>query len=359
LLLAVGLALTACGDDDDGGGSDSAANDVLEKYSGVAAADRRDDLLAAAKAEGNELVIYGSETSVLLGEAFEQEFGIEVEVFDTEPEAQLVRITQEANAGRHSFDITNNADSNLEVLSESGLLAAYESDLRSALPEGAQGEFWTGNRRQAYIVGYNTDRVNSADLPADYLGFADPKWAGESVMELGSVDWYAALNQYFVDERGMSKEDVDTAFARMAANSRTMRGQSAIAPMLAAGQIGVCLQCFVHHMQDQRDEEGAPVEMALVSPVFVRYDALGMSANAPHPAAAVLFIDWVLKQDGGVQVIIDDGRLPAGEFEGDPLADAEVYSVDLDDFLANREEWTQKYDELLRGQQEIPEPPDE
>jgi iron(III) transport system substrate-binding protein len=55
---------------------------------------------------------------------------------------------------------------------------------------------------------------------------------------------------------------------------------------------------------------GAPIEFVAVQPAVARPQGIGVARNAPHPAAAVLFVDYVLSPEGQ-RLFESMGRVPA------------------------------------------------
>jgi iron(III) transport system substrate-binding protein len=55
---------------------------------------------------------------------------------------------------------------------------------------------------------------------------------------------------------------------------------------------------------------GAPIEPIRISPVLLRPSLLLLAANAPHPHAAMLYLDFLLSKDGQ-NLLASSGRLPA------------------------------------------------
>ncbi len=56
--------------------------------------------------------------------------------------------------------------------------------------------------------------------------------------------------------------------------------------------------------------QGAPIDFVLIDPVISKPRGISLAKRAPHPYAAILFIDWALSQEG--QSLIDQelGRYP-------------------------------------------------
>lgn len=355
--LAAALIVSGCGsplDDTVASSSSSgaapAAAEVLSKFSTMEEPERTDELVKAAQAEG-QLNIYGTDDMVELGEAFEAEYGIDVNVYEGDTDVVATRILQEAKGNRYDVDVLNASDVLANQLEDAGLLGQYDSAFRQEVPDEGKSEFWTGYRRQPFVVAYNTDLVDPADIPSDFLEFADPKWQGKLSMELGDYDWYMGLIMYY-ESKGMSRDEIDEKFRAIASNSTIADGHSSQISALGAGQFAVALSAFIHHV-DRMVGDGAPVQWETVDkqavqPVVMRYEAVALASHAPHPAAATLFMDFVLGPDGAGH-IEERGTLPAAPLADDPLDGINVVLLDTDEYATNGPKWANEYDALLRG----------
>src|SRR5262249_48053948 len=82
-----------------------------------------------------------------------------------------------------------------------------------------------------------------------------------------------------------------------------------------------------------------------IDPWFARPAGTGLVSGAQHPAAAWLYLDWMLSPDGGQKVLES-----LGEWGVDTLASAtNTQLIPADKVYANQKDWTDKYDALLRG----------
>ncbi len=49
---------------------------------------------------------------------------------------------------------------------------------------------------------------------------------------------------------------------------------------------------------NQMMTQGAPIDFVLIDPVISKPRGISLVKRAPHPYAAILFIDWALSQEG-------------------------------------------------------------
>lgn len=175
-----------------------------------------------------------------MAEAFTEKYGIEVEVYNANSETGLARVVQESSAGRALNDVLIAPSPDIQAAQDEGLLGTYSSEYRDAISDKGKGEQWTGLRRLAFVAGWNTDMIDGADVPDEYSGFADPAWNDRISLELGDIDWYVTLRDYYLDQ-GMSEEEVEQMFRQIAENSTVAKGHTVQGELLAAGQFPVAL----------------------------------------------------------------------------------------------------------------------
>ena len=183
-------------------------------------------------------------------------------------------------------------------------------------------------------------------VPTTWEDLADPKYDGQLCIEVGDYDWYLTLYGYLL-EQGMSEDDVDQLFADMVDGAKLVKGHTVQGELMSAGEFGVMASNYTY-IVERAKADGAPVDyLPLAEPVIARPNGGGLMKTADNPATAMLFFDWLLEE--GQQVLVDDRLTPAIVGDEDPLADVEVVPVDLETLIAEGDEWSARYDELLAG----------
>jgi iron(III) transport system substrate-binding protein len=277
-----------------------------------------------------------------LTEAFEDEYDIGTSVFkagDTLP----IRIIEERNAGFHGADVVEIGGQHFQGLSEAGALQPYRSPSVANLVAGSAHKDWTADRLNAYAVARNTELVPASEAPAEWEDLADPRWEGKLVLVADDPEWFKALWEYWVAS-GKSQAEADRLLAAIGRNAAFVTSNSLARELLAAGEFELAVS--LRHTVQHEKEEGAPIDwQPAVEPLFWKPEGLAMIAEPPHPAAAVLFIDWLL----------GDGEKVYEEFKTDPLRKDLVVAptvkqipIDIEDFLANQDEWQKRYEEFVR-----------
>ncbi|KQZ11752.1 hypothetical protein ASD19_00235 [Microbacterium sp. Root53] len=323
---------------------------VFDEIAGLTGQERTDRLVELAEEEG-ALTIYTSNTDVdPMIAAFEEAYDIEVEATRANSETVLQKIMSENAAGSLNVDVVDNNFNENNVMAQAGLFADYESEYRDAVPEEGRFDGWTSTYVNAFVVGWNTDNIDGSTLPDDLAGFADPKWKGKIAFEIGDVDWYAAVSRYYLDQ-GLSEAEVDEIWAALAANGTFEKGHSAMGDMLASGKIDIALSIYQHNVDGTAADQGAPVAWKhgekVVAPVVTRPNGAGILASAEHPAAAILFMDWMLSD--GQDLWPDVHRIGSVPRDDSPIAGMETVAVPLEEMTENYEFWDDRYRDLVGG----------
>jgi iron(III) transport system substrate-binding protein len=349
--IGLSLALASCG------GSPTASNQgpkpgdassKFQQYESLKGQERRDTLLKDAKGEG-EVSVYTSMTSDVAGavtKAFSDQTGVKVNLYRADSETVLQRILQESSANHAGADVVETDALEMASLGKEQLVQPYTGERRDLVGEQGKFENWTADRYNLFAPSWNTRKVPAGDQPTSWESLADPKWDGALAMELNDYDWYLTLYEYW-QQHGKSTADIDKLFADMANGAKVVKGHTVMGEMLSAGQYSVAASNYSYIVQKAMDK-GAPVAyQPFVQPVIARPQGAAPLKSAPHPAAALLFQDWLLTE--GQQVFVDQGLTPSIEPANlkDPLEGLQVISVDVNQLLDKQKEWSGRYDALL------------
>ena len=364
VLAACGGSPTASPSSEGSGGtsreeSDEAvkAKEVYDRINGLSGQERTDDLVACAEEEG-QLNVYTSNTDMEdLIDVFSDEYDIEVNNYRAGSESVLQRLLQEDEAAYYGADIFETNALELGVASQEELLYPYESELRdSVLEAGRQNEDWTATRFNAFVIGWNTDKVKPGEEPASLEELADPKWKGRISMEVGYVDWFAAMHDYYVEEQGKSEDEFTDLMTRLASNSQIVKGHTVQGELLSAGQFDVIVSAYSHTIDKAANENGAPVAWIPASgepvqPIITRPNGIGLVKTATNPCAAMLFVDFELT--GGQEVFKEAFRVGSVETSDNPLAEYEIFPVPEEKFLEDSATWDAAYEEVVANGQAL------
>jgi len=265
-------------------------------------------LIEGAKKEG-KLVWYTSiqvPEATAIVDAFKKKFPFvgNVEVSRASAESTFNRILTEARAGKSRFDVV--AISGLEILARHQQLLSYASpEAEAYIPEFKdRNGHWTGIYVIYYVIGYNTRFVSEKEAPRRWEDLLDSKWRGKIAIDREEYPWYATLIAAWGKEktasymRALAKQDI-----------QWRKGHNLIGQLMAAGEFPVAI--VYAHRTELLKERGAPVDWAdSVDPVVTSVSSIGLSAKAPNPNTAKLFVDFVLSKEGQ-HLLRSQSRVPA------------------------------------------------
>jgi len=318
-----------------------AKNDDVYRYQG---ADRDARLAQRAKQEGT-LVVYTSlapTESKPLADAFEKKYGVKVELWRALSDKVVQRVITEAQGNRHAVDVVETNSPEMEAIAQEKLLAEVHSPYLADLPAGSipAHRSWYPDRLNFFVVGFNTQKVKREELPQTYEGFLDPKWKGRIGIEATDSEWMAALVKHWGEAKGMD------FFRKLAAMKPDVRkGHVLLAQLVATGEVPVGLTMYNANIESLK-KKGAPIDLAPVQPVVARAQGIGVARAAPHPAAALLFVDFVLSPEG--QKLYESmGRVPASTKVKSELNNFPFIMTDASVILNESRKWEGLWNQLF------------
>ena len=311
----------------------------LAFYSGP---DRTARLVAGAKKEG-VLTIYSSMTvgdMKVVAAGFQKRYGVTVQPWRASSESILQRAMIEHRAGRHSVDAIETSATEMESLHREGLLQEVKSPHLADIVPGALRPHreWVGDRFNVIAAGYNTKLVRKEDVPKTYADLLDPKWRGRLGIESDDAIWFGAL------ANAMGEEKTIQLFRDMVRiNGMSVRkGHTLLANLVVSGEVPFALTLY-HYKAKQLKRDGAPLDWYIIPPGFARFLGLGVLRRAPHPHAAVLFVDFMLYE---AQKLLLERDFTPTNAKVQPL-DVPVNVIDPARMLDQGDRWTKLYDEIV------------
>jgi iron(III) transport system substrate-binding protein len=179
------------------------------------------------------------------------------------------------------------------TLRTKGALGRYSSPEHQFYGKDFKEEpYWTAMYTNPYVVAYNTKLIARERVPKAYEDLLKPEFRGQILMEVNKPDWFAGMLQIMGRERGLSYM---RELAKQKIPVRT--GHTLLAQLVAAGEAAIDINIPIHIVENMK-QSGAPIDWTAPNPVPGIMSGIGIAANAPHPAAAKLVLDFVLSRDG-------------------------------------------------------------
>jgi len=274
-----------------------------------------DKVVAAAKAEG-KVVFYsglvGSASTAAIARAFERSTGIATEFLDLRISEIRERMRAEQIAGRvigdvltTSFNVTTSIERN-----EGHIQPLKPFPNRARVRASASIDNPTGTQVPVYMLKYgiliNTRLVAPADEPKSWADLVDPKWAGKILADdpraLGG-----GFNAFVAQHDKLGVDFLHKLAAQKLVFTRDLREAER---RVARGEYPIWTPFLFN---DYASLKGLPIKAIVPSEGVPYVQFVGsMIKNAPHPNAALLFLNFLLSEEAQV-ILAQEGLGPAIE----------------------------------------------
>jgi iron(III) transport system substrate-binding protein len=264
----------------------------LATYEG---ADRMQKLIEGAKKEGT-VTFYTSapvDDMKVITEAFEKKYGVKARLWRGSSENILQRVVVESRAGRYEADVIDTNGPEMEALHRENILQPVKSPLHSELmpqsirPHGG----WVGTRLNIFVSAFNTNLVKKEEIPQSYEGFLDPKWKGKLGIEAEDHDWFAVTATKLGEQKALQ------LFRDIAAKNgiSVRKGHTLLTNLVVSGEVPLALTVYSYKAEQLKNDK-APIDWFSIPPAVARFNGAGVTKNAPHPHAAILFYDFMMRE---------------------------------------------------------------
>jgi iron(III) transport system substrate-binding protein len=306
-------------------------------------ADRQQKLIDAAKKEGELSVYHAYPRLSTIVEAFGKKYGIKVKTWRAGSEAILQRVATEARGGRFEVDVVQNNAPENEALHREKLVQEVRSPfLADLIPQAVPAHReWTGITLDVWTAAYNTDKVRKDELPKTYQDLLDPKWKGRLGIEAEDQAWYGTLLTVLGEEQGTKLFNT-----LVATNGISVRkGHSLLATLVASGEVPLALTVYNWSPEQLKAKGGAPIEGLFLAPVIAQPSTIAMLKRAPHPAAAVLFYDFMLSE--GQKLLAENSYVVTSRKLPSPVANVPLTFIDPSHALDLQDKWLKSFQETI------------
>jgi iron(III) transport system substrate-binding protein len=319
---------------------------VLAAVHGLRGKAREQRLVKLAKEEGGSVTFYTTYSLTLLDEvssAFKDKYDIDVASYKGGSGEVPQRLLEEAKAGFHGADVVETNGLEMIEINDAHLLQPYDSPAAAHLIAGARHDGWTADAVNSLALVRNTKLVSADQMPKSWEELADPRWHGKVGIVIDDVEWYKTLRDYWINHEGKTPAEADRLFAAIARNAVFLKGHSLGAQLQSAGEFKLFVNYI--HIIEALARDGAPLAWKpAVQPVVVRTDGTGVVKGGSHPAAALLFEDWLLSE--GQKVLAGEGVAVRKDLVR--TQDVKTAQVDLAALNAHQQMWEDRYDRLTR-----------
>jgi iron(III) transport system substrate-binding protein len=266
----------------------------LALYSG---ADREKILVEGAKKEG-QFALYDSHTWFrTIAREFEKKYSfIKVSEWRSDGRNLIKRALEEIRAGQYLADVIATTSEQMAIMRREGVFQEHYSADARYYPEdvkakGKTGFYYIGHYETYNSLGFNTSLIPPTEAPKTMSDLLNPKWKGKMsiVSTTTGTRWIGnTLN-------AMGREFLE----RMAGQEVKVQNMSgaALAGLVVSGEVPLSPTIFDANVHTAK-QKGAPVEWRPLEPVVTTVGYSGLTLKAPHPHAALLFLDYLHSKEG-------------------------------------------------------------
>ena len=281
-------------------------------------------LAAAAKLEGTLAIASGGAPSRQyrpVVDVFQKKFGVSVEVSKGNATDTVNRVLAERKAGRYIMDVAliSSRENQQRLVPSESLVPLSPMLIHPEVVDTSnwyRGRHWYADKSSSYVLiyhvskedkyetWYNTDKLKEADLAAikKQTDFFDPRWKGKIAGQgMGDPSGIRQMiDSYFEPDRG--QEWIRTYLLNAGVTFSDDR--RILETWITGGRFP--LQAVTTGSEDliTLAKKGLPIKQ-IFFPKQVGVIRAGGSgccisafANAPHPNAAKLFVNWFLSKEG-------------------------------------------------------------
>lgn len=311
-------------------------------------------LYELAKGEGS-LVWYSGgalDTTKAMAAAFQQKYpGIQVDVLRLPGASQYQRYMEETAAGHNIADILWLSDHpSMVALVDDGMVAEWQIPTHDRF----DGRYLMGQSAYAFnrvdsVIIYNENLVSEEEadlLRADWRNILDPRFASRFAVTTAKCGaCYAPISLFLgPDKAGIYPDDF---LEQVGAQKPAVYGDFiAMVDRIVAGENDFAYWSF-ESIAATRRAQGAPVRWLYPHPTPAFPSTwMAVSATAPHPAAARLFLNWMGSEDGALSLQRDYFSKPTlqGIEDSRSFVEEDWYQPPVALYEVDFEHWPERYD---------------
>jgi iron(III) transport system substrate-binding protein len=293
----------------------SAKTPTIADLAVYAGADREQMLAAGAKKEG-KLVWYtalagGSYKD--LAQAFQNKYGLPVESYRGTSKDLISKFLAEAQAKKYLMDVAESSLPLLMLMRELKLIQPFTSPhiarlIADAKEDAGRGLIYWGTVRESYMgFAYNKNKLPANAVPKNYDDLLKPALKGR--MAFVTTDTGSRTIGGMLLTKG---EEYLKKLRGQEITMHSISGQ-ALNDFIITGEVEASPTIFRNHALVAAQKK-APVVWVPMDIVPASAGSAALSSQAPHPHAAVLFVDFLFSPDGQKILEAYDYGSPAKEY---------------------------------------------
>jgi iron(III) transport system substrate-binding protein len=296
-LAALGLAATvaACGSSSTSNGTSSTNYDTMSAA----------DLASAANTEGqlNWYTTFASTDVQPIVAAFNKAYPkIKVNPLRLSASQLPPKIITEQRGRQYTADVVSGDSPQLAQLIQAKALQPYTSPEETSLPAGLS--LPTGYKTVVYAVttalAWNPTIVKQKGLPVptSIETFTEPAWKGKFSIDPTAVNWYDSLIKIMGHQQALA------LVQKLGSNDPVLvESHTEALTDVQAGEPAGAVTAYGYKASSLEKKTPAEVDFLNTSPLPSSLNLIDVVVNAPHPAAARLFVNWMVSKAGQTAVV--------------------------------------------------------
>jgi len=314
---------------------------AIANYAGL---DRQMILEQGARREGS-LLLYTTGTQIKpLIDRFEQKYPyVKIELARASSADTARKVIEEYRAGFEKVDAFELASHGLVVPRDEGILQPFRSpELAAFAAEAVEpGRHWVVVRESYTGIGFNTKLLPAERAPKTYLDLLDAQWRGKmaiSGVSTTAVNWVGTMliahGPDYVRKLGTQNIRIYNLTGRALAN------------LMTAGEVVLSPTIYNSHVTASA-EKGAPLGWLAPGPVPVTDTGVAIARKAPHPHAAMLFVDFLMSKDGQSLYRELGYDSPRNDVAGAGARVEKLYLTNRANYIREYEDWARLYQDVF------------
>ena len=229
--------------------------------------------------------------------------GVKVQALRSTSQVAYQRLLQDQKAGLRNCDVYSSSDiSHFDALSRQHRLMAYTPANAARINPAFRALYEDGAYYPALIsmmaLGYNTARVPEADAPRNWPDLLLPRWKNQAAMGHPGFSGYAGTWALLMQQ--MYGDGFIPALAR----NNPLIGRSSndsVTQLVSGERIVAAVPAYVAIEAARR---GNPIRVVYPTDgALLMVSPAGIMADAPHPNAAKLFMEWLLGPENSALLV--------------------------------------------------------
>jgi iron(III) transport system substrate-binding protein len=267
---------------------------------------------------------------------------INVDIVRLDSAQMITRVAEEYKAGRHDVDFFEASFPAMVNMRLGKILQPFWSPQLDGIPKEyvAADRSFAADRINPLGLAFNTSRVPKDQAPRTFEDLLNAKWKGQistqdtsqAIQYMGALLLVKGLEYV----KRLAQQDV-TVYSM---SSR------AVVNLVVSGEAVMTLPASVGHVMLDK-QKGAPVAFAALEPVPTAQGYVALAGKPPHPHAALLFIDFLLSDEGQqIYVKTEEGAVRKGI--PNPFGDFKKFSPDFAVPLEKYDDTYRQWEKLHR-----------